>query len=235
MFFGNLLLSMAFASCVVAMAGYTMAAAGNQSFISLGKRAYVIFALTTAGLAVLFLYQILTHNFQIAYVNNYSSTDLSFFLLLSTFWAGQVGTFLLWLLFTALISVGSGFLFGLFPAFSYSRSDLSRTLKEGGKSTTSGRARLRARSVLVVTQVALALVLLVGSGLMGRTFLALRNVDPGFASSDRLTFRVALPEAEWGEAQTVRLFQRQLQEEDKARKARELQWAKLHHLVEQLR
>jgi predicted permease len=116
------------------------------------------------------------------------------------------------LLFTALISVGSGFLFGLFPAFGYSRSDLSRTLKEGGKSSTSGRERLRARSVLVVTQVALALVLLVGSGLMGRTFLELRSVDPGFASSGRLTFRVALPEAEWGEAQAVRLFQRQLQE-----------------------
>lgn len=116
------------------------------------------------------------------------------------------------LLFTAVISVGSGFLFGLFPAFAQDRSDLSRTLKDGGKSSTTGRERHRVRNVLVVTQVALALVLLVGSGLMARSFAELRNVDPGFDSADRLTFRLALPTAEWNEAEQVRIFQRQLQE-----------------------
>jgi len=114
------------------------------------------------------------------------------------------------LLFTAVVSVGSGLLFGLFPAFGYAGSDLSRTLKEGGKSSTSGRERLRARSALVVAQVALALVLLVGSGLMARSFMELRSVDLGFDSSDRLAFRVALPQAEWGDVQRVRLFHRQL-------------------------
>ncbi len=64
----------------------------------------------------------------------------------------------------------------------------------------------------MVAQVALALVLLVGSGLMARSFLELKNIDPGFDSTDRLTFRVALPEAEWEESETVRGFHRQLQE-----------------------
>jgi putative ABC transport system permease protein len=116
------------------------------------------------------------------------------------------------LLFTAIISVGSGFLFGLFPAFGYSGSELSRTLKEGGKATTAGKERHRARSALVVIQVALALVLLVGSALMARSFIHLRSVDPGFDSSSRLSFRLALPEAEWREPDAVRLFYRQLLE-----------------------
>lgn len=105
MFFGNLLLSMAFASCVVAMAGYFLAAAGNKTFVSLGNRAYTTFTVSTIALTGLFVYQILTHNFQIEYVHAYSSTDLSFFLLLSTLWAGQVGTFVLWLLLTALVGL----------------------------------------------------------------------------------------------------------------------------------
>jgi len=116
------------------------------------------------------------------------------------------------LLFTGAISVASGFLFGLFPVFSYVGKDLSGTLKEGGRSSTTGRERHRARNLLVVSQVALALVLLVGSGLMARSFLALRSVDPGFDSTNRLVFRIALPEAEWPEAEAVRQFQRQLQE-----------------------
>jgi predicted permease len=116
------------------------------------------------------------------------------------------------LLFTVVISVGSGFLFGLFPAFGHSGTDLSRGLKEGARGRTTGRERHRARSVLVVAQVALALVLLVGSGLMARTFMELRSVDPGFDSSDRLTFRLALPEADWAEQDGVLLFQRELQE-----------------------
>jgi putative ABC transport system permease protein len=115
------------------------------------------------------------------------------------------------LLFTAIISVGSGLLFGLFPVFGYARKELSGALKDGGRASTSGRERHRVRSLLVVAQVALALVLLVGSGLMARSFMELRGVDPGFDSTDRLTFRLALPEAEWGE-DTARLFHRQIQE-----------------------
>ena len=125
--------------------------------------------------------------------------------------AGEIGIDGSVLLFTAIISVGSGLLFGLFPVMGYARKDLSGALKEGGRASTAGRERHRARSLLVVAQVALALVLLVGSGLMARSFMELRSVDPGFDSADRLTFRMALPEAEW-EYEAARVFHRQLQE-----------------------
>jgi cytochrome c-type biogenesis protein CcmF len=105
MFSGNLFLTMAFTACVVSTAGYFLGATGRKSFVSLGQRAYLVFTGLTTILTAMFLYELLTHNFQIAYVHDYSSTDLSFFLLLSTFWAGQVGTFLLWLFLTAVIGL----------------------------------------------------------------------------------------------------------------------------------
>ena len=125
---------------------------------------------------------------------------------------GEIGIDGSVLLFTALISVGSGFLFGLFPVFGYARPDLSGALKEGGRSSTSGRERHRARSFLMVAQVALALVLLVGSGLMARSFMELRSVDPGFDPGNRLAFRISLPEAEYPDAEAVFGFHRQIME-----------------------
>jgi putative ABC transport system permease protein len=116
------------------------------------------------------------------------------------------------LLFTAAISLGSGLLFGLFPALGQGGKDLSGALKEGGRNSTTGRERHKARNLLVIAQVALALVLLVGSGLMARSFLELRGVDPGFDSENRLVYRIGLPDAEWSEPEAVRAFHRQLQE-----------------------
>ncbi|HEX9886153.1 MAG TPA: ABC transporter permease [Longimicrobiales bacterium] len=107
------------------------------------------------------------------------------------------------LAFTAVISLASGVLFGLFPVLGYGRRDLSNVLKEGGRASTTGRERHRARSSLVVSQVALALVLLVGSGLMLKSFVALRGVDPGFESEGVLTFRVGPPDAEYPEPTQV--------------------------------
>ena len=101
------------------------------------------------------------------------------------------------LAFTAVISILSGLLFGIFPVLGYGRRDLSHSLKEGGRSSTTGRERHRARSALVVAQVALALVLLVGSGLMVRSFIAIRDVDPGFEPAGLLTFSFGLPDAEY--------------------------------------
>ncbi|MGW8268340.1 MAG: ABC transporter permease, partial [Longimicrobiales bacterium] len=75
------------------------------------------------------------------------------------------------LAFTALISVAAGLAFGMFPVLAYGRRDLSNALKEGGRSSTTGRERHRARSTLAVAQIALALMLLVGSGLMLRSFV----------------------------------------------------------------
>ncbi|MCA9738121.1 MAG: ABC transporter permease [Gemmatimonadota bacterium] len=100
------------------------------------------------------------------------------------------------LLFTLAVSVLAGLLFGLFPVLRYGKADLAPALKEGGRSGTAGREKHRARNALAVGQVALALVLLVGSGLMIRSFQALRDVDPGFSAPEEVfTFRVTLPSA----------------------------------------
>jgi predicted permease len=117
------------------------------------------------------------------------------------------------LVFTAAISVAAGIAFGLFPVFRYGRPDLSNALKDGGRSSTAGRERHRARSGLAVAQVALALMLLVGSGLMLRSFVALRNVHPGFDPAGLMTFRFGLPGAEYPEAGRVLDFHRQLSDE----------------------
>src|SRR5690606_32986160 len=116
------------------------------------------------------------------------------------------------LLYTAVISVASGLLFGLLPVLGYARRDLSGALKEGGRSSTTGRGRNRTRGGLVVAQVALALVLLVGSGLMARSFAAMRSIDPGFDAASRLVFRVSLPSAEYPDPETARTFYRSLRE-----------------------
>jgi putative ABC transport system permease protein len=99
--------------------------------------------------------------------------------------------------FTVAISLVAGLLFGLVPAFRYGRPNLVASLKEGGRGGSAGKGRHLARNSLVVAQMALALVLLAGSGLMIRTFQALRAVDPGFDDPGSvLTFRVMIPTAE---------------------------------------
>jgi putative ABC transport system permease protein len=91
------------------------------------------------------------------------------------------------LLFTLAVSVGTGVLFGLIPAIGASRADLSATLKESGGRTGSGFRQNKARSLLVITEVSLAIVLLIGSALLIRTFFALRTVNPGFNPHNVLT------------------------------------------------
>jgi len=101
------------------------------------------------------------------------------------------------LLFTLVVSVVAGILFGLIPVFKYAGPHLMGTLRQGGRNASEGRERHRARSLLVVVQVALALVLLVGSGLMIRTVRALKHVPPGFTQPQSiLTLRVSIPDAE---------------------------------------
>ncbi len=101
------------------------------------------------------------------------------------------------LLFTLGISLIAGVLFGLIPVFKYAGPQLQTALRQGGRTSSDGRDRHRARSVLVVVQVALALVLLISSGLMIRTARALKQVQPGFTQPDQvLTLHVSIPDAQ---------------------------------------
>lgn len=96
------------------------------------------------------------------------------------------------LLFTFALSVATGMLFGLIPALNASRTDLNSTLKEAGSRTGSGLRQNRMRGFLVVAELALALVLLTGAGLLIRTFAALHNVAPGFDAHNVLTLETSL-------------------------------------------
>ncbi len=95
------------------------------------------------------------------------------------------------LMFTGAIALTTGIIFGLVPAFWGPRVELTDALKEGGRGNTSGGGRLR--KSLVVVEVALSVVLLVGAGLMLRSFSLLRSVNPGFRTDHALTLRVSLP------------------------------------------
>jgi putative ABC transport system permease protein len=95
--------------------------------------------------------------------------------------------------FTIGLTLVTGIVFGLVPAIEASRFDLSEPLKEGGKSVVGGTRALRMRNIFVVAQVALALVLLVGAGLLIRSLNRLQSVEPGFDPNNLLTMRVTLP------------------------------------------
>ena len=116
----------------------------------------------------------------------------------------EIGIDLRVLLFTLGISLLASLLVASVPIFKYAGERLNRSLREGGRALSASREQHRARSVLVVVQVALALVLLICSGLMIRTFLALTHVNPGFVGADELqTFRISIPETEVKEPERV--------------------------------
>jgi predicted permease len=101
------------------------------------------------------------------------------------------------LLFTLGISLLAGLLFGIIPALKYAGPQLATALRSGGRTLSQSKERHRARNTLVVVQVALALVLLVCSGLMIRTFYSLRQVQPGFTHPETLeTFRISIPQTQ---------------------------------------
>jgi predicted permease len=98
-------------------------------------------------------------------------------------------------LFTFVISVGFSALFGLIPVVRYARPQLVNALRSGGRSMSHSKDRHRVRSLLVIVQVALALILLVTSGLMIRTFRNLRHIDPGFTNAREIqTVRIGIPD-----------------------------------------
>src|SRR6185436_18699277 len=115
------------------------------------------------------------------------------------------------LLFTLVISLGAGLLFGIMPALRHAGLHVTATLRAGGRALSESRERRRARSTLVIIQVALALVLLVSSGLMIRTFQALRHVTPGFSEPEHVqTLRLYIPESQIAKPLAVLQAQQQI-------------------------
>ncbi len=109
---------------------------------------------------------------------------------------GEIGIDPLVLGFTLVVSLLAGLLFGLIPAIKYAGPHVALSLRGGGRTMSQGRERHRARNTLVVVQVGLALVLLIGSGLMIRTFQALRNVPPGFTHPEQVELlHISIPDS----------------------------------------
>ena len=108
--------------------------------------------------------------------------------------------------FTAGVSLLAGLLFGVLPTIQTGSAKVRAALTDGGRGSSVGRDRLRIRGLLVVTQVALALVLLIGSGLMVRSFQELRSVDPGFNPGGVITFGLRLPTARYSDANATTQF-----------------------------
>jgi predicted permease len=105
--------------------------------------------------------------------------------------------------FTIAVSLGTGILFGLIPALQSSKTDLTSTLKESSGRSGTGFRQNKVRSVLVVVEVALALVLLIGSALLIRTAVALGRVEPGFDTHNVLTMRMSLKGAQFEKSEAV--------------------------------
>ena len=118
----------------------------------------------------------------------------------------------LWVLgFTVIVSLATGVMFGLVPALQLSRPDLNSVLRDEGRGSTGTRRRNNARNVLVVAQVALSMVLLVGSGLLIRSFIRLATVSPGFDPKNTFTMRIALPTSKYTtKAQTIAFYKQTL-------------------------
>jgi putative ABC transport system permease protein len=110
------------------------------------------------------------------------------------------------ILFTLLVSFITGIIFGLVPALQASKPDLNESLKEGGRGASAGFRRNRVRSIFVVAEVAICLVLLIGAGLMIKSFARLVNVSPGFNPESMLAFNVSLPNSKYGGKQQVTAF-----------------------------
>ena len=112
-----------------------------------------------------------------------------------------------WVLgWTVLVSLGSGILFGLAPAWHGTRVNLNNSLKEGGRGASESTGARRLRGTLVVSEIALAMVLLIGAGLLLRSFVRLQRVHPGFVPEKILTMQISLPRAKYAELPQVATF-----------------------------
>lgn len=119
---------------------------------------------------------------------------------------GEIGTDARVLGFTLLISIVTGALFGLAPAIQASRLNLNESLKEGARGLTHGIHRSRIHTLLIVSEVALSLVLLLGAGLMIRSFMRLLTVEPGFNPKNVLTIKLSLPTSKYPDSDRQAAF-----------------------------
>ena len=125
---------------------------------------------------------------------------------------GEIGIDPLALAFALLVSLASGLLFGVIPVIKYVRPRIAAALGGGGRALSQSRERHRARNTLVVVQVALALVLLVGSGLMIRTFRAMRNIAPGFTNPGAIQLlHISIPEGQVKDPDRVMRMQQEME------------------------
>ena len=120
----------------------------------------------------------------------------------------QMDAKVLWFVFG--VSMLTGVVFGLAPAWSAARADVSESLKEGGRSATAGPSAHLLRKLLVTAEFALALVLLVGAGLLIKGFSRLRSVNPGFNPANVMTMYLDLPATRYGEIPMQTRFRREL-------------------------
>ncbi|HEV2914296.1 MAG TPA: ABC transporter permease [Pyrinomonadaceae bacterium] len=107
--------------------------------------------------------------------------------------AGEIGIDARMLGFTLAVSLLTGLVFGLAPALQASKTDINESLKEGGRGATTGLRRNRFRSLLVVSEIALALVLLIGAGLLIRSFMRLQQVNPGLDPKNVVAMEIVVP------------------------------------------
>ncbi len=114
------------------------------------------------------------------------------------------------LLFTGALTLATGLTFGIAPALQGSKIDLHDALKESGTRLTAGSVRARMRSVLVIAEMALALMLLVGAGLLVRSFVSVREINPGFNTKNLLTALVMLPPSKYPEPRRQAAFFREV-------------------------
>ena len=116
------------------------------------------------------------------------------------------------LVFTLIISFMTGIIFGLVPALQSSKPDLNATLKEGGRGAKVGGSSRIIRNLFVIAEVALSLVLLIGAGLMIKSFMRLQSVTPGFRTENILTLRLQLPRSKYQDETKRAAFFKQLEE-----------------------
>jgi putative ABC transport system permease protein len=110
------------------------------------------------------------------------------------------------LAFTFCVSLFTGLFFGMFPAWQISRTDVQESIKEGGRSATSGAGHKRVRAALVVGEIAVSMILLIGAGLMLKSFFLVLRADPGFNPSGVLTATISLPDSHYKDRAAQRQF-----------------------------